>query len=106
MSAHALREVGLFEELNMYIARMGWEGCVLVQYPTYVQLTCEFLSSFHFDENSLLMTFHLGNREHTMGMLEFNDAYNFPLNQNAMVQFNRDEFWAELTSQRNAIYEA
>ena len=28
MSAHALRKVGLFEEVNMYIARMGREACV------------------------------------------------------------------------------
>ena len=52
------------------------------------------------------MKFRLGNREHTMGMFEFNDAYNFPPNQNTMVQFDRDEFWRELTGQRGATYEA
>ena len=80
MSAHALREVGLFEEVNMYITRMGWEACVLLQYPTYVRLTCEFLSSFHFDEQALLITFRLGNIEYTMGLFELNNAYNFPSN--------------------------
>ena len=81
MSANALREVGLLEEVNMYIARIGWEACVLLQYPTYIRLTCEFLSSFHFDEHSLILTFRLGNMEHTMGMFELNNAaYNFPPN--------------------------
>ena len=52
------------------------------------------------------MTFCLGNREHTMGMFEFNDVYNFLQNQNAMIQFDRNEFWRELTRKSGDTYEA
>ena len=52
------------------------------------------------------MTFQLGNIEHTMGLFELNDAYNFSPNQNAMVQFDRDAFWREITGQKEGSYEA
>ena len=97
MSKSALREVGLFEEVNIYIERMGQEAWVLLQHPAYVQPTCEFLSSFDFDEHTSLMTFRLGNVNHTIGLFELNDAYNFPPNESAMVEFDRDEFWKEIT---------
>ena len=41
MSPSSLNKVGLLNEINMYIARMGWEAFVMMQYPTYVVPTCE-----------------------------------------------------------------
>ena len=61
MSPSSLDKVGLLNEVNMYIARMGWEAFVMMQYPTYVVPTCEFLSSNEFDEHEAMLNFRLGN---------------------------------------------
>ena len=90
----------------MYLSRMGWEAFVLLQYPTYVRPTYEFLSSFHFDEQSLLITFRLGNKEHSMGLFELNDVFHFSANQDAMVEYDRHAFWNEITGQRSGFYKA
>ena len=64
ISTYSLQSVGLLDEVNMYINRMGWGDFVLMQSPSYVRPTCEFLSSFNFDEHALLLKFCLGNMEH------------------------------------------
>ena len=63
ISTYSLQSVGLLDEVNMYINRMGWGDFVLMQSPSYVRPTCEFLSSFNFDEHALLLKFRLGNME-------------------------------------------
>ena len=78
ISASSLQRVGLLNEVNMYISRMGWEAFMMKQYPTYVVPTCEFLSSFEFDKNKVLLNFRLGNQDHTIGLFELNDVFHFP----------------------------
>ena len=61
ISASSLQSAGLLNDVNMYISRIGWEAFVMKQYPTCAVPTCEFLSSFEFDENEALLNFKLGN---------------------------------------------
>ena len=56
MSVSSLQQVGLLDDVNMYLTRMGWEAFVMMQYPTYVRPTYKFLSFFHFDNQALLLT--------------------------------------------------
>ena len=46
--ASSLQEVELLDEVNMYLTRIGYEAFVIMQYPTYVRPTYEFLSFFPF----------------------------------------------------------
>ena len=62
--------------------------------------TCEFLSSFQFDESEAMLSFRLGNQNHSMGLFELNDVFQFPKDQDANVNFDRDEFWREIIGQR------
>ena len=48
MSKSNLEMVGLFEEVCIYLRRMGWEQFIIKTHPTYARVTCEFLSSFNF----------------------------------------------------------
>ena len=57
ISTYSLQSTGLLDEVNMYINRMGLGDFVLMQSPFYVRPTCEFLSSFNFDEHALLLKF-------------------------------------------------
>ena len=52
------------------------------------------------------MTFRLGNEEHSMGLFELNDVFHFPVNQDAMVEYDRYAFWNEITGQRSGFHEA
>ena len=106
ISTYSLQSTGLLDEVNMYINRIGWGDFVLMQSPSYVRPTCEFLSSFNFDEHALLLKFCLGNMEHQLGLFELNDVFHFPKNQDANVEYDRDAFWRELTGERRVIYEA
>ena len=51
LSASTLQRVGLLDKVNMYISRLGWEAFMMMKHPTYIVPTCEFLSSFEFNEN-------------------------------------------------------
>ena len=106
MSVSPLRSVGLLDEVNTYVSRLGWEAFVRMQHPTYARPTCEFLSSLHFDEHTLMLEFRLGNETHHLGIFELNDIFHFPKNENAHVEFDRNEFWREITGQRRIVYEA
>ena len=35
LSSSSLQRVGLLNEVNMYVSRMGWEAFVLMKHPTY-----------------------------------------------------------------------
>ena len=92
LSASALRRAGLLDEVNMYVSRMGCQDFMMMKHPTYVVPTCEFLSSFEFDENDGILNFRLGNQDHTIGLFELNDVFHFPKDQKANIDFDRDEF--------------
>ena len=66
--------------------------------------TCEFLSSYEFDEHQAMLNFRLGNQYHSIGLFELNDVFHFPKDQDANIDFNRDAFWGEITNQPNAQY--
>ena len=61
LSASALQRSGLLDEVNMYVARLGWEAFIIIKHLTYIVPTCEFLSSFEFNENNGMLNFRLGN---------------------------------------------
>ena len=61
LSASTLQRSRLLDEVNMYVARMGWEAFIMMKHPTYIVPTCEFLSSLHFDENEAILSFRLSN---------------------------------------------
>ena len=89
----------------MYIARVGWEAFVMMQYPTYVVSTCEFLSSLEFNEHQAMLNFRLGNQDHSIGLFMLNDVFHFLKDQDANVDFNKDAFWREITNQPHAHYQ-
>ena len=76
----------------------------MMQYPTYVVPTCEFLLSYEFDEHEAMLNFRLGNQDHSIGLFELNDVFHLPKDRDANVNFNRDAFWGELTNQPYAHY--
>ena len=104
ISASSLERAGLLDNVNMYVNRMGWEAFVMMQQPTYVIPTCEFLSSFHFDESEAILSFRLGNQDHSIGLFELNEVFHFPKDQEANIEYDRDEFWGEITGQRDVPY--
>ena len=106
LHATSLIEIGLLEDINMYVHRMGWNEFILMQNPSYAIPTCEFLSSFEFNDRSLMLNFRLGNEEHALGLFELNDVFHFPKNQDANVAYDRHEFWREITGERGVFYEA
>ena len=61
LSASSLQRAGLLDEVNIYVARLEWEASIMMKHPTYIVPTCEFLSSFEFDENNGMLNFRLGN---------------------------------------------
>ena len=78
LSASTLQKAGLLDEVNMYIARLGWEAFIMMKHPTYIVPTCEFLSSFEYDEHDGILNFRQGNQDHTNGLFEVNDVFHFP----------------------------
>ena len=66
---------------------------------------CEFLSSFEFDENNGMLNFRSGNQDHTIGLFELNDVFHFSKDQDENINYDRNEFWREITSQRNVFYQ-
>ena len=52
-----------------------------------------------------MLNFKLGNQEHIIGLFEFNDAFHFPKDQDANIDFDRHEFWSEITGQRDVFYQ-
>ena len=92
MSIHSHESVGLLNDVNMYISRMGWEAFVMMQYPTYIVPTYEFLSSYEFDEHQAILNFRLGNQDHAISLFELNDVFHFPKDQDANIDFDRDAF--------------
>ena len=105
LSPSSLQRAGLLNEVNMYVSRMGWETFVGMKHPTYVVPTCEFLSSFEFDVDEAMLNFRLGNQEHSIGLFELNDVFHFPKDQEANIEFDRDEFWGEITGLRDVPYQ-
>ena len=64
----------------------------MMKHLTYIVPTCEFLSSFEFDENDGILNFKLGNQDHTISLFELNDVFYFLKDQDANVNFDRDLF--------------
>ena len=75
LSASALQRLGLLNEVNIYVARLGWEAFIMMKHPTYIMPACEFLSSFEFDENDGMLNFRLGNQDYTIGLFKLNDIF-------------------------------
>ena len=92
MSKPNLEMVRLFEEVCMYLRRMGWEQFMIETHPTYARVTCEFLSSFKFDEQANKLFFRLGNKTFGLGFFELNKILSFPNGHPASIEFNRDGF--------------
>ena len=51
---------------------------MMMKQPIYIVPTCEFLSSFEYDENDGILNFRLGNQDHTIGLFKLNDVFYFP----------------------------
>ena len=64
VSATTLIEIGLLYEINLYVNRMGWNDFIIMQNPSYAIPTCEFLSSFNFNDHTLMLTFIWENEIH------------------------------------------
>ena len=60
VSATSLTEIGLLDEINFYINRMGWNDFIMMQNPSYTSPTYEFLSSFNFNDCTLMTHFSFG----------------------------------------------
>ena len=102
----ALILVGLYDEVSTLLNKIGWENYMNRAYPTYLKPTCEFLSSYALDEKAKSFTFRLGNRDFQLNLFELNDVLEFPKGHEANIQFDKNEFWRELSGDRRAIYEA
>ena len=76
------------------------------EYPIYLWPTCKFLSSFHLDERARFINFRLGNRDFNLVLFKLNDAFEFLKGHEAHIQFDKNEFWRELTSDNHATYKA
>ena len=72
----ALHALGLYDEVMGYVDRIGWKFFVQDQYPTYKELTLEFLSTFSIDftpDNELdilTVNFHCMGKEHTLTLAQ------------------------------------
>ena len=84
--------VGLFNKVCMYLRRMGWEQFMLKTYPTYARVTCEFFSSFKFNEQANKLLFRLDNAAFGLDLFEVNNVLGFPSGHPANIEFNKDEF--------------
>ena len=60
-SSTSLSEIGLLDEVMLYVNRIGWGNFIMMQSPSYVEPTYEFISSFSFNEHTLMLNFHLEN---------------------------------------------
>ena len=63
------------------------------------------MSSFKFDADNGTLNFRLGNQDHTIGLFALNYVFHFPKDQEANIDFDRDESWGEITEQRNVPYQ-
>ena len=50
MSASSLKEIEMLDEVTIYVNRIGCSDFMMMQSPTYIRPTYEFLSSFSYDE--------------------------------------------------------
>ena len=44
-----------------------------------------------------MLSFRLGNQDHTISLFELNDVFHFQKDQDANVNFDGDEFYSEIT---------
>ena len=70
----ALKAVGLWEEVDMYLKHSGWEKWALLRYPSYKTLIIEFLSMYHYSEEEENIAFRLGNETFNLSVYDLNDA--------------------------------
>ena len=75
-------------------------------YPTYLRPTCKFLSSFHLNERTRFINFRHSNRDFKLELFKLNDVFEFSKGYEAHIQFDKNEFWRELTGDRHATYKA
>ena len=57
LSPSALRDIGLLDEVTIFVNRVGWSDFITMQSPTYVRATFEFLSTYAFYEQSTMLPF-------------------------------------------------
>ena len=62
-----------------------------MNYPSYLKPIYEFLSTYHFDDNAKIMSFRLGNENFTLNLFQLNYVFHFLTNQEANIQFDKDE---------------
>ena len=103
---HALRTIGLLNEVSLVFHRVGWETFMIRTYPIYFRPTCEFLSSYDLDERATFITFRLGNKDFRLELYKLNEVFEFPKGHEANIVFDKDEFWRELMGDRNVTYKA
>ena len=79
---------------------------MMIAYPTYLRLTCEFLSSYELDERDRFVTFRVWSQDFTVELSKLNDVFKFPKGHDAHIIFVKNEFLRELMGDWHAIYEA
>lgn len=78
----------------------------MMQSPSYAAPTYEFLSSFSFNEHTLMLNFCSGNEEYNLRLFALNNVFDFLKNQNTNVEYDKNEFWREITGEIGVFYEA
>lgn len=89
----ALRHVGLWEEVQSYITKLGWDEWVLQKFPSYEVLIYEFLSLFEFNNETNTMSFRLGNENFEMSIWEIKRALKMPIMYHQFPTFDKNSFW-------------
>ena len=74
-----MKGVGLWDEVDFYIKRLGWEEWVMQKFPSYEVIIYEFLSLFEFNSSTNKMKFRLGNEDFEMSIWEIKRALHMPI---------------------------
>ena len=92
-----MKGVGLWDEVDFYIKRLGWEEWVMQKFPSYEVIIYEFLSLFEFNSSTNKMKFRLGNEDFEMSIWEIKRALNMPIMFSQFPSYNKSAFWKQLT---------
>lgn len=84
MEEHALSTLGILDDVKLMFENVGWCQFVDMKYPTYEEITLEFLSSLNSnilhgeDCGSGLITFRLFSQEYKINLPQFNEIFGLP----------------------------
>ena len=97
LDVDALKLVGIWEEVDMYLKNIGWDKWAELRYPSYETITFEFFSSYAYDDENGKISFRLGNESFSFSVDDLNDFLHLPRFEDDVGGFDKHAFWSQIS---------